>query len=157
MALFDPAERELLERVLPGIERFLAVRERASSEVRDRLRMRRLCTPEEAERFIQYLENAGQIDDRRFAVNRARYRLGAGYGPLYIQNDLQRLGLPRAAIAAGLALLDDAEIITAAKYAAERLARTGKTDQKLYNALYRRGFSSRHIRIAQEGTDESRG
>jgi SOS response regulatory protein OraA/RecX len=157
MALFDPAERELLERVLPGIERFLAVRERASAEVRDRLRQRRLCTLEEAERFIQYLENSGQIDDRRFAVNRARYRLGAGYGPLYIQNDLQRLGLPRAAIAAGLALLEDEEIVTAAKYAAERLARTGKTDQKLYNALYRRGFSSRHIRMAQEAIDESRG
>ncbi len=157
MALFDPEERELLERVLPGIERFLAVRERASSEVRERLRSRRLCSPEEAERFIQYLGNSGQIDDQRFAANRARYRLGAGYGPLYIQNDLQRLGLPRAAIAAGLALVLDEEILAAAKYAAERLARTGKTEQKLYNALYRRGFSSRHIRMAQEGMDESRG
>ncbi|MBX7057130.1 MAG: recombination regulator RecX [Leptospirales bacterium] len=144
--LFDPGLKELLERVLPRLEPYLAVRERSSGEVRDRLRLRKLCEAEERDRIIDYLASEGMINDRRFTANRVRYRLDNGYGPAFIRDDLHKLKVERAVVDECLRDLGPEAIQLAAQKAALKAARQARDPLKLVGRLMRRGFSMNDLR-----------
>lgn len=84
--------------VLSVLNRFLAVRERAESEVREYLSRRRKFPPNRIESVLQFLRDEGFLNDARFARERFAYRLERGYGPLYIRRELGRFRIPTGTI-----------------------------------------------------------
>lgn len=144
--LIDPELRALLERVLPKLEPYLAVRERTSGEIRDRLKLRKLCEAAEVDRVIEHLIEGGMVNDERFARNRIRYRLDNGYGPAYIRNDLAKLKAPGRVVDEILRELGPAPVREAAQLAALKFAKQARDPMKLVARLMRRGFSMNDLR-----------
>ena len=120
MALFDEENRELLETVIPAMQRFLMARERTGGEIRQYLKKRRLCDESRYEAVLAWLAEEGLLNEERFVRRRITWRLEEGYGPLYIRNDLKKCMADREVAAAVLSEISDEEFAEAAAVAVAR-------------------------------------
>jgi regulatory protein len=78
--------------------RLLTVRSRSRKELEQRLVAEKF-SKKEAERVLDRLTDAGLIDDRKFAVDRARAMgKGKGWGPRKLRADLLRRGIAAEAV-----------------------------------------------------------
>jgi regulatory protein len=85
---------QTLQRAKQQAYRLLSYRSQTSDELRDRLRQRGFTTTIIAE-VVRQLESDGYIDDRRVALDWARYRLQAKpLGRRRLAWELQRRGIP---------------------------------------------------------------
>ena len=85
--------------------RALARREHSRRSLAERLE-RAGIREREAEEVLSELERLGLLDDRRFALERARVLAERGKGDAAIRFDLERSGVSRAAVEEALAQLD---------------------------------------------------
>jgi len=140
------AEPQLYEFALNSLAR----RSQSTTELRQRLQ-RRALEPEAVGRILSRLQDAGLLDDRRFALHYAAYRACAKrFGRYRIRRELRQKGLPEDLIAQALAEVFPEEIDEVALVRA-RLARrlrgkerpyAEKAFRAAYQSLLRAGFSS---------------
>lgn len=139
---------EELHRIKEQIYRWLAKRDHASGEIRNKSHNRGF-SPENTETVIREFRDKGLLDDREFAGKYAGELSGRkGWGPLKIHAALSQKGVKKSYIDSVLAdLFDDQkledELSSAAMSARNRLMRTEpgiKRKQKLVNFLIQRGF-----------------
>jgi regulatory protein len=92
-AKIDP-ENRAYEKAL----RLLTVRSRTRKELKQRLVAERF-SDKVAERVLERLASTGLIDDKKFAIDRARAMgKGKGWGPRKLRSDLAQRGIAREAI-----------------------------------------------------------
>jgi regulatory protein len=92
-------DAQILSRAKRQAYRFLAYRSQTSHELRDRLR-RKGYTAAVVEKVLRELEAEGYVDDRKFALEWARYRLQSKpLGRRRLAWELQRRGLPSESVA----------------------------------------------------------
>jgi regulatory protein len=100
------------------------------------------------EQAVAALEQAGFLDDERFAAARAQSLAGRGYGDAAIRFDLDREGLTGEAVSAALAGLEpEAE-------RARRLAARRGPAAKAARWLSSRGFAAESVEVAVGGVAE---
>lgn len=165
MSLFDPAEMEhqdWLQSVLKRLQRFLMYRERSRKEVRAHLIHKKICQNDQLDIVLDWLEELAFLDDERFLRSRLEYRLGQSYGPRYIQQEMQQLGITREQISDQLARIDPQKFCEAALLKARQKNRTRperedghSKKQFLYAYLGRRGFLQEHIQYALKHLTEA--
>lgn len=102
---------------------------------------------------LDALEAEGLLDDRRFAEAYSRFRVGRGYGPRRITDELRQRGVSDALIGREVEsdAYDWAKLASAVRY------KKFKSKPDSFNELARqtrfmeyRGFSHEHIRYALE-------
>ena len=132
-------EETILPEAIKEAVRWLSVREMTTKEVRDRLH-RRGYSAEIQERVIDYLKQHKYLDDWRFVEALIELREGSRpYGRYRLISDLKAKGLSEEVVERALEVFNEHRALKAAM----RLgSRRGLSGQKLYNFLYRRGFSS---------------
>jgi regulatory protein len=87
-------DTQIIRRAKQQAYRFLAYRNQTSSELRDRLQ-RRGYTVTIVDEVLRQLTSDGYIDDRKLALDWARYRLQAKpFGRRRLAWELQRRGIP---------------------------------------------------------------
>ena len=78
--------------------RLLTVRGRSRKELKQRLEAERY-SDKVAERVLDRLADTGLIDDKKFAIDRARAMgKGKGWGPRKLRSDLIKRGIPAEAV-----------------------------------------------------------
>jgi regulatory protein len=113
--------------------RILGRRDVSSATLEARL-ARRLAPPSAVAGALRTLEDAGIVDDARFAAGRAQALAARGYGNEAIRSDLDRQGVPAELAARALDGLEPER-----ERAREVVARRGLTAATA-NYLARRGF-----------------
>ncbi|MCF2705708.1 regulatory protein RecX [Arcanobacterium haemolyticum] len=141
------------------IMRQLAMMDRSRAQLRQALE-RRDVPDEVAEELLEKFEEAGLINDERFAQSLARSRFdGRGASRRAILMELQRKGIDRYVAAEAVeGISDDDEIHNAVQLASKKLRSASGNPATLYQRTYgmlaRRGYSpsvcSRALSIAQE-------
>ncbi|MEQ9367055.1 MAG: RecX family transcriptional regulator [Leptospirales bacterium] len=143
--LFDERRKDLLVKVLPAMNRFLASRERSSGEIIDQLKRKGLCFEEDYELVLEMLTEDGLLDDYRFVRNRVQHRLDGGYGPAYIRNDLMKFSVPREILQEVLEEFAESDYLEAAMVAVQKKERAALAkddpERTMRNALQYRGFN----------------
>ncbi|MCA1798766.1 MAG: recombination regulator RecX [Xanthomonadaceae bacterium] len=135
--------------------RYLARREYAAAELRDKL-VRRGYDGAIVAQVIAQLTEARAQDDDRFIEAFVRSRVGRGQGPVRIGAELRQRGIPDEQV--------DAALATAADWRAQardaRAARFGagppgdwSTRGKQARFLEQRGFTHEQIRAALDGDE----
>ncbi len=93
-----PAGSDHENRAYEKALRLLTVRSRSRKELKQRLVAEKF-SEKQTERVLDRLADAGLIDDRKFAVERARAMgKGKGWGPRKLRSDLAHRGIAREAI-----------------------------------------------------------
>jgi regulatory protein len=93
-----PARSDHENRAYEKALRLLTVRSRSRKELRQRLVAERF-SEKEAERVLDRLAAAGLIDDKKFAIDRARAMgKGKGWGPRKLRADLLQRGIAAEAV-----------------------------------------------------------
>jgi len=77
--------------------RFLEARDRSCKEVKERL-LRAGEVEEDVQDAVEWLEELGYLDDRRFAATLAGEKVRAGWGPHRIRAELLRKGVARSIV-----------------------------------------------------------
>jgi SOS response regulatory protein OraA/RecX len=98
--------------------RALRVRDLPARRVAERLQ-RAAVAPDAVDESLAVLEQAGLVDDGRFAANRAQSLAGRGYGDAAIRHDLERQGLASDLADAAIAGLEP-ELARARRLVARR-------------------------------------
>ncbi len=134
--------------------RLLRYRMRTVAELRGRLETKG-HEPSVVRGILARLEDAGLIDDRRFAREWVFQRTANGYGRIRILRELKARGVPEEVAEGALREVAGAEaqnqaLRKAADKGRRRICSTapseGRMRQRLYAYLLRRGFSRREIR-----------
>jgi regulatory protein len=152
----DRSRARELRRALRGAEalelaaRALARRDRPSASVAARLERHRV-SPVERARTLARLEEAGIVDDGRFAAGRAAALAARGWGNAAIEHDLERQGLDRERIEQAVAALAGEQERVAA--IVERSGPSARTARR----LAARGFSEEAVESAFGAAAEDRG
>ena len=121
---------------------WLARRETSRLEISQKLRQRGF-SQDIIDKAIERLREYGYVDDRRFAMALVDLRQNnQPYGRIRLAADLRAKGITGEAADTALMEFNEEEAI---KLAAEMGRRRGLEGQKMYNFLYRRGFSSQLI------------
>lgn len=152
--LTTEAQREILERedqlrARSTALNFLSYRDRSEQEIRRRLQ-RSEYSVDAIDGTIEYLREAGLLDDENFATSYAegRFRSG-GYGPVRVLHDLRRKGVDRTTAGRVVddVFSDEDELFATARDLGrrrwDRLSREEdhrKRRRKVYDYLVRRGF-----------------
>ncbi len=107
---------------------------------------------------VERLAGEGWQDDARFAEMLVRSRVGSGYGPRYIQVELETHGLSAAQVSAALATFDgdwreQARDLVARRFGPDRLVDLA-IQRKAADLLMRRGFDGDAIRAVLRGLPE---
>jgi len=131
----------------------LVRREHSRKELARKLEARGVST-DEAEAAVERMAAEGWQDDARFAASVARWRSGAGYGPLRIRAELGTHGLDASVIAGAFAMLaeagEDDWQCRARELACRRFGDDFAGDlvrrRKVADFLLRRGFDGDTIR-----------
>jgi len=126
----------------------LARRSQSIAELRQRLE-RRALEPEAVGRILSRLQDAGLLDDRRFALHYAAYR-ARRFGRYRIRRELRRKGVPEELIEQALAEVfpeeKDELALVRARLARRLRGKARPYSQKVlhaaYQSLLRAGFSS---------------
>lgn len=131
--------------------RYLARREHACKELRDKL-SRRGVPSGIASETVTELESEGLVSDQRFTESFTRSRISRLFGPLKIRAELMKRGIASSQIDQVLALHDDRWQDSAQQWL---LKRTGPDQQKsvldrnekarLYRSGTSRGFTHEHM------------
>jgi regulatory protein len=136
----------------------LVRREHSRKELANKLAARGVAR-DEAEAAVARMAAEGWQDDARFAASVARWRAGAGYGPLRIRAELGGHGLDEALVAGAFAALAEAGEDDWPRRAYELACRRFGEDffvdlarrRKAVDFLMRRGFDGDTIRSATRG------
>lgn len=129
------------------IMRQLAMMDRSRSQLMQAL-VRREIHADVAEELLRRFEDAGLVDDRKFALAYVRMRSASGaHSRRKVALELKRKGIPQPLIEEALATLSVADEEEAAfQFALKKLkAASGKPEtlhQRTYAALARRGYSA---------------
>ena len=143
--------KELIQRVAPKLNRYLAVRDRAENEVKIYMKQKQLCSDDEMDQILDYLREKGLVDEHRFAENRALYRQERGYGPLYIRNELKGFRISDQVLREIAELNDEIFLENALDILSNKLPSVigeENCEVKLRNALMYKGYTGRHIEQA---------
>lgn len=112
------------------------------------------------ERVVDKLADKKLVSDERFAANYVTYHGRRGHGPIRIRADLRQQGAPEEAIEAALAAAEFQweEIAAAVRRRKFGDGPPGSLAEraKQVRFLQYRGFSGEQIRIALQGSDDSR-
>jgi regulatory protein len=146
---------QALSRAKQQAYRFLAYRNQTSNELKGRLLRRGHMTPV-VDEVLRQLEIEGYIDDRKFALDWARYRLQAKpLGRRRLSWELQRRGMDREVLQEVLRQVyaEFDEVTLAAQVARRQVRRTGPAiavdeRQGLTRVLIRLGFDPNTIATA---------
>lgn len=110
---------------------------------------------EAAQAAVARLAGEGWQDDARFGELLVRSRAGAGYGPRYIQVELETHGLDAAQVAAAMATFEGDWRELAGDLVARRFGPEGPQglpqQRKAADLLMRRGFDGEAVRAALRG------
>ena len=136
----------------------LVRREHSRKELANKLAARGVAR-DEAEAAVERMAAEGWQDDARFAASVARWRAGAGYGPLRIRVELGTHGLDEAMVAGAFAALAEAGEDDWPRRAYELACRRFGDDfsgdlarrRKAADFLLRRGFDGDTIRSVIRG------
>jgi regulatory protein len=136
----------------------LVRREHSRKELANKLAARGVAR-DEAEAAVERMAAEGWQDDARFAASVARWRAGAGYGPLRIRAELGTHGLDEAMVAGAFAALAEAGEDDWPRRAYQLACRRFGDDffgdlarrRKAADFLLRRGFDGDTIRSATRG------
>ncbi len=137
---------------------YLSHQARSTEEVRRKLKGKGFDETA-TEDAVQYVAGHGYLDDAAYAVAYVKSRFsGRGYGPQRLRQELQQRGVPRDAVEAAIAALDEGEEVDDAalghartrwrSLAAEEDPR--KRRKKTMDYLVRRGFDFEQARQAVE-------
>ncbi|MBI5492112.1 MAG: RecX family transcriptional regulator [Deltaproteobacteria bacterium] len=127
--------------------KFLSYRQRSVMEVDERLKKKGFGDDETGP-VIEYLLDAGLLDDRKYAsdlaASRARYK---NWGPVKIAAELEMKGVSRESIEAALLPLKDTPVADAAlgkwvKRNGVSLPLDKKTKERAFRFLKGRGFTT---------------
>ncbi|WDS36413.1 recombination regulator RecX [Pseudoxanthomonas sp.] len=107
---------------------------------------------------VERLAGEGWQDDVRFAEMLVRSRVGSGYGPRYIQVELETHGLSAAQVTAALATFEGdwrelARDLVVRRFGPDRLVELA-AQRKAADLLMRRGFDGDAIRAVLRGLPE---
>jgi regulatory protein len=136
----------------------LVRREHSRKELANKLAARGVAR-DEAEAAVARMAAEGWQDDARFAASVARWRAGAGYGPIRIRAELGTHGLDETLIAGAIAALAEAgeddwprqAYELACRRFGEDFARDPARRRKVADFLVRRGFDGDTIRGVTRG------
>ena len=136
----------------------LVRREHSRKELANKLAARGVAR-DEAEAAVERMAAEGWQDDARFAASVARWRAGAGHGPLRIRAELGTHGLDEAVVEGAFAALAEAGEDDWPRRAYEIACRRFGDDftvdlvrrRKAADFLLRRGFDGDTIRRATRG------
>lgn len=130
-------------RAFSKIHRLVAVRERASEELRQRLR-REGFSEEATEKALERALMSGLVDDSRFAEALVRTRLASGKGMRGIEAELEKWGIdPGAAIAHQEETCgEDAEVQRALEVLRRRPPKAKNQRDAAYRRLMQKGYGS---------------
>jgi regulatory protein len=146
----DPDKRGDFDAARSAAVAFLARRDFASGELRDRLGEKGF-DPDVAAATVAQLIEERALDDERFADNYVAYHTERGQGPIRIAADLRLRGLPPGLIEAALAAGPDwrvrARTARARRFGPE-VPESWPEKSRQARFLQYRGFSSDHIRAA---------
>jgi regulatory protein len=120
-------------RALRAATRMLSTRDVSKAALQARLARGSIAPAARAE-ALRTLEEAGLLDDERFAAGRARALAGRGYGDAAIRSDLEQKGVAPELLEAALA-----ELVTESERARAIATRRGRTSATA-RYLARRGF-----------------
>jgi regulatory protein len=148
-------DAQALHRAKQQAYRLLAYRSQTSSELRDRL-ARRGYTATIIDEVLQHLASEGYLNDRKLALDWARYRLQTKpLGRRRLGWELQRRGIDREVVQEILQQVyaEFDEVTLAAQVARKRLRTTGPPNaagerQRLTHGLMRLGFEPDTISAA---------
>lgn len=122
--------------------RYLEARDRSTAELRGKL-LQVGYEAEAAQAAGQFLEDAGYLDDARYA-GQSLQRLGKKYGALRIRQELRQKGIDKPLIEETLSSQDEEEALQTAVGLAQKAARgrqdPGTAYRRAYGMLARRGF-----------------
>lgn len=149
-----PVELTPVQRALGLLTR----REHSKKELARKLAARGI-EADDAQAAIEKLAGDGWQDDRRFAASLLRTRAGGGYGPIRIRAELAMHGLDRDAVEAVMDAFDGDWVQNARELACRRFGEQVRGDRvmerKTADFLFRRGFTSGHIRAAMQAAADS--
>ncbi len=142
------------------VQRALALlvrREHSRKELIRKL-VARGVSSEDAAAALDRLAGEGWQDDDRFAESLVRTRVASGYGPRYIEVELETHGLGSAQVARALATFEGdwralAADLVARRFGAERLEDLA-AQRKAADLLLRRGFDGDAVRAVLRGLPE---
>jgi len=126
--------------------RYLARREHACKELRDKL-SRRGVPSEVASEAVAELANEGLVSDKRFTEAYTRSRVSRLFGPMKIRAELMKRGIASSLIDEVLALHDGSWTESAQNWVLKRCGSELDRDEKarLYRSGTNRGFSHEHM------------
>jgi regulatory protein len=153
---------ETLNRAKQQAYRLLAYKNRTAHELRDRLRERGLAAPV-IDEVVRQLEAQGYIDDRRLALDWARYRVQTKpVGRRRLAWELQQRGLDAALVDEVIrevyAEVDESSLLQQALHKRLRgrgAAPSAQERQRLRRYLARQGFDIEVIDAALRGVEPS--
>ena len=148
-------DAQIVHRAKQQAYRFLAYRSQTSSELRDRLQ-RRGYTAAIIDEVLRQLVSDGYIDDRKVALDWARYRLQAkALGRRRLAWELQRRGVPSELVEEILReVYRDLDEVTLAERAAlkrlgsKELPRSPRERQRYARYLFSLGFEADTVAAA---------
>ncbi len=130
---------------------YLAIREHSSLELRNKL-LRKGFEEAVIEKVIIQLQLDNLQSDERFAESYTRMRTDKGYGPLSIQQELQRRGIDRDLFTAFVDASDSAWINIACQAReirfGQKLPENKRELAKQARFLENRGFTHSQIKVA---------
>jgi SOS response regulatory protein OraA/RecX len=126
---------------LEAATKALAHRDRSAATLRAYLEQRG-AAPEEAERAVERLRDAGYVNDARYATERAEALAGRGYGDATVRLELARAGVGPEEIEQALASL------VPERERAVRLLRAAKTPLTGLRRLAAKGFAADSLEAA---------
>jgi regulatory protein len=139
--------------------RLLARREHSTKDLKRKLTGKGHAG-DAVERVVGKLADKKLVSDERFATNYVAYHGRRGHGPIRIRAELRQQGTPAEAIEAALAAAEFQwdEIAAAVRRRKFGDGLPGSLAERAKQArfLQYRGFSGEQIRIALQGSDDSR-
>jgi regulatory protein len=130
--------------------RLLVGRDFATAELRARLEARGFAAPAVAA-VLEELTDSGALNEARFAENYVTWHAGRGHGPIRIEADLHRLGIPGPLIEAAIATGPDwaalARRVCQGRFGTQAAEDWPEKARRMRFLQYR-GFSADHIRAA---------
>ncbi len=133
---------------------YLAIREHSSLELRNKL-LRKEFEVAVIDKVIIQLQLDNLQSDERFAESYIRMRTGKGFGPLKIQQELQKRGIGRELFTEFVNTSDSAWISRACQAREKRFGQNLPENKrelaKQFRFLKTRGFSHSHIKVALSG------
>ena len=128
--------------------RILGSRNLSAREIEKRLKSKG-DSQETAQQTVEWLENAGLVNDAEYATNIVSHYSAKGYGPARVKDELYKRGIPRELMDEAMNSIESDDE-AAFSFIRKKLGedRDRESINKTTAALYRRGFSYEDARDA---------